>query len=104
MDFQITHTEKESIERFKKLKYPSMYKLDDTDNILFVELVDFDVCSMLLKGKPLKKAQYKEILNDYNKYLGQVRLDSFDIYAFMYHNVLIQVMEIFKKYYGHLNF
>lgn len=59
---------------------------------------------MLLKGKPLKKAQYKEILNDYNKYLGQVRLDSFDIYAFMYHNVLIQVMEIFKKYYGHLSF
>ena len=56
---------------------------------------------MLLKGKPLKKAQYKEILNDYNKYLGQVRLDSFDIYAFMYHTVLIQVMEIFKKYYGH---
>ena len=104
MRFHITNAEEETIEHFRKLKYPTIYKLDDTDNILFVELVDFDVCSALLNGKSINNTQYKEILKEYKKYLDQVKLDSFDDYALMHYNIVIQIMEIFLKYYSYLNF
>ena len=50
MRFHVTNAERETIEHFKKLKYPAIYKLDDTDNILFIELVDFYVCSFTMKA------------------------------------------------------
>lgn len=99
MSFQITPAEREAVERFKGLKYPAIYKLDDTLNILFVETVDFDVCTMLLKGKPLKQARCREILNEYHEYLSQVRTSSFDAYARIHYELLLQVMDIFEKYY-----
>ena len=100
MKFCITNTEKKTIEHFKKLKYPAIYKLDATDNILFVELVDFDVCLFLLKGKRISYIQYKTILKEYKKYLAQVDLNSFDEYALMHYNIVVQIMEIFNKYYS----
>ena len=104
MNFHITNSEKEVIEHFKELKYPAIYKLDVTDNILFVELIDFDVCLWLLNGKSINYTQYKEVLKEYKNYLSQVNLASFDEYALMHYNIVIQIMEIFKKYYRHLNF
>lgn len=104
MKFQITDTEKATIAYFKKLKYPAIYKIDDTDNILFVELVDFDVCSWLLKGQSIDKTQYQQILQKYKNFLEQVKLDSFDEYALMHYNLVIQIMEIFKIYYNYLDF
>lgn len=104
MEFSIIESEKEIIERFQKLKYPAIYKLDTTDNILFVEIVDFDVCSWLLKGKLISNTLYKEVLKEYKKYLSQVNLECFDEYALMHYNIVIQIMEIFEKYYSYLDF
>lgn len=103
MKFHITEIEKEAIERFKKLKYPAIYKQDNTDNILFIELVDFDVCSWLLNGKAINSIQYKEVLKEYKKYQEQVSLESFDEYACMHYNIVNQIMELFKKYYSYLS-
>ena len=102
MKFHITNTERETIEHFKKLKYPAIYKLDATDNILFIELVDFDVCSWLLNGEAINNTQYNGILKEYKKYLEQVKSDSFDEYAFMHYNAVIQIMDLFKKYYSYM--
>lgn len=104
MKFQITDNEKKLIEHFKKIKYPAIYKLDATDNILFVELIDFDICSWLLKGKSINRTQYKQILKEYSKYLEQVKVDLFDKYALEHYNIVIQIMELFKKYYNYLDF
>ena len=103
MKFHVTNAEKILIEYFKKLKCPAIYKLDNTDNILFVESVDFDICNWLLKGKLISSTQYKKILEEYKLYLKQVKLDSFDEYALMHYNYIIQIMQIFKKYYNFLD-
>ena len=36
MKIKISDYEKEILKRFKNLSYPSIYKTDNTDNILFV--------------------------------------------------------------------
>lgn len=43
----LTNNEKIVIKEFQQTRIPSVYKLDDTDNILYIEHVDFDLCNML---------------------------------------------------------
>ncbi|MBE6530470.1 MAG: hypothetical protein E7679_00060 [Ruminococcaceae bacterium] len=99
MKFVISKHEREIIERFKLSKYPSIYKTDRTDNILFLELVDFDVCSYLLKERMINNDQYEHILNEYQTYLMNVNTDHFDEYALNHYKNIVQIMDIFKKYY-----
>ena len=49
----LTDNEKIVIKQFQKTSIPSVYKLDDTDNILYIEHVDFDLCNLLLKNKKI---------------------------------------------------
>ena len=100
MSFCVNDCEKKVIKYFKELKYPNIYKQDLTDNILFIELVDFDVCSLLLKGKLIKRDQYNEIMEAYRKYLSHINIAFFDEYALMHYKELVRIMEIFKKYYA----
>lgn len=100
--FNISKNEKETIMHFKKSKYPAIYKIDLTDNILFIELIDFDVCSLLLKGKSISHIQYEKIIEAYEKYLSQVNIECFDEYALVHYKDVIKIMDMFKKYYGDL--
>lgn len=97
MNYKISKNEKIVIERVEKAKIPTIYKMDLTDNILFVELVSFDVCQLLLKGKPVKKYQYDNIMNEYQKFLAQVNTDMFDDNATFHYKDIVKVMEIFEK-------
>lgn len=99
MKFKISEYEKEILLKFKNSSYPSIYKTDNTDNILFVELVDFDVCTYLLKGKQINKEMYDYIINSYEKFLSQAEIDTFDECTLSYYNNILKIMEIFKKYY-----
>ena len=99
MKFVLSKYEREVIQKFKLSKYPSIYKTDMTDNILFLELVDFDVCSYLLKGKTIDKEQYEHIMNEYQMYLTHLNTNSFDEYALNHYKSIVQIMDIFKKYY-----
>ena len=47
----LTYEDREFVTRFIRMKYPPIYKTDNTDRILFVELVEFDVCPYLLGQK-----------------------------------------------------
>lgn len=98
MRFKISDNERELIRRFKNEKYPSIYKTDKTDNILFVELVDFDVCSALLKGRSIDDKQYKYVMEEYQRFLEQIDIDAFDESALAHYKDILQIMEIFKKY------
>ena len=99
MKIKISDYEKEILKRFKNLSYPSIYKNDNTENILFVESVDFDVCTHLLKGKPMNKEMYDDIIKSYERFLKQVKVDAFDEYTLSHYNDILKIMDIFKKYY-----
>lgn len=102
MKITINQCERAIVECFKKLKYPAIYKLDDTDNILFVERVDFDICSRLLSGKMISDIQYREIIGEYKIFLSQVQLNQFDEYALIHYDILTYIMKLFEKYYCNL--
>ena len=59
MRFKISDYEKERLLKFKDASYPSIYKTDNTDNLLFIEIVDFDVCTYLLEGKQMNEEMIK---------------------------------------------
>ena len=100
MKIKISESEKMILSHFRKMKYPNIYKTDNTDNILFVEMVDFDVCDILLAGKNINLDVYNHIMNNYHNYLKQIDLKNFDEYAQVHYNKIVQIMEIFTKYYG----
>ena len=102
MKIKLSKLEKGILRAFKNLLYPSIYKTDDTDNILFIESVDFDVCPILLKGKKISKESYNEIMVSYDRFLKQVNLNTFDDYALAHYHLVVKIMEIFNKYYGNL--
>lgn len=86
------------IKEFKQSKIPSIYKTDNTDNILYVEHVDFDLCNELLKGK---KVDYTTIQNEiymYSNFLSQISIIQFDKEAIEYFKLINSIFEIFLKY------
>ncbi len=98
MRYKLQSHEMDFVKRFKAMKYPPIYKLDNTANILFVESVDFDVCKYLLRGKNVSEDNYQTIMEEYEEYLSTIDIQAFDEYAFEHYKLLTQVMEIFKKY------
>ncbi len=99
MKIKITEDEKIILSKFRKMKYPDIYKIDNTDNILFVEMIDFNVCDFLLKGKIINIDTYDNIMSRYHNYLMQVNLNDFDEYAKNHYGIVVQIMKIFNKYY-----
>ena len=100
MKYKLTADEKNLILQFKKDSYPSIYKLDHTDNILFVELVDFDVCNYLLAKKRIDQATLAEIMCEYQRFLSQIDIEAFDEYALSHFRKIVMIMDMFQKYYG----
>lgn len=98
MNLKISNSEKQFILQFRKECYPSIYKTDPTDNILFVELVDFDICSFLLNNKTVEEEYYHFVMNNYQRYLKQIDLNLFDENALNFHKKILHIMELFQKY------
>lgn len=94
----LTDLEKEVVEKFRQSKIPSIYKLDDTDNILYVEHVIFDLCKMLLKRKRATKECVQEEIKAYATFLGQLSIFKFDEEAINHLKLLNEVINIFLKY------
>ena len=97
---RLTYEEMEFVNGFIKMKYPPIYKTDKTDRILFVELVEFDVCSYLLGHRQIDVEQYCYILGEYEKYLSQTDISIFDEYAKEHFKIVVKLMDLFKKYYN----
>ena len=95
----LTDKEREIVIKFINMKYPPVYKTDNTDRILFVELVEFDVCPYLLGKIRLNNEQYDHILTEYERYLAQTDDTLFDEYAREHFELIVKLIELFKKYY-----
>jgi len=99
MRYRISIDEKKIVEQFKNLRIPSIFKDDFTDRILFVEDVDFDVCTPLLKGKDIPDDFYNEMLERCDNFVAKSDdINEFDEYTLNYYNTCLQVVEIMKKY------
>lgn len=94
----ITDAEKQMIKKFKKLSIPVIYKLDDTDNILYVEHVDFDLCKTLLRGKKVSKEVVQNEIENYSTFLAQSSILEFDAYTKEYFKLLIEIVNMFINY------
>ena len=77
----LTYEDREFVTKFISMKYPPIYKTDKTDRILFVELVEFDVCPYLLGQIQIDSEQYSYILDEYERYLSQTDISIFDNFA-----------------------
>lgn len=96
----LTNAERKIVDSFLAMKYPPIYKTDKTDRILFVELVDFDVCPFLLGKIRISSEQFCYILQEYDKYLAQTDEALFDKYAAEHYKLIVQLISLFKKYYS----
>ena len=93
----LTDNERKIVKKFQQAKIPSVYKLDDTDNILYVEHVDFDLCCMLIKNKKVNNEYVQNEIKEYAKFLKQLDISNYDNDAKMYLMLLIEVINIFLK-------
>lgn len=98
MKFKITDEEKRIIELFEQSKIPTAYTADNAD-INFVERVHSDICSFLLNATAITCETYCEIDNNYKEFTSKITFENFDENALFHYKLLLEVMEIFKKYY-----
>lgn len=93
----LTNNEKRVIKEFQQTSIPSVYKFDDTDNILYIEHIDFDLCNMLLKNEKVSIEYVQNEIKEYAKFLKQLDISGYDNDAKMYLMLLTEVINIFLK-------
>ena len=93
----LTNNEKRVIKEFQQTSIPSVYKFDDTDNILYIEHIDFDLCNMLLKNEKVSIEYVQNEIKEYAKFLKQLDISGYDNDAKMYLMLLKEVINIFLK-------
>ena len=93
----VTHTDKLVIQQFQKTSIPSVYILGDTDTILYIEHVDFDLCNILLKNKKMNIEYVQSEFKEYAKFLEQLDISSYDNDAKKYLVLLTEVINTFLR-------
>lgn len=93
----LTNNEKIVIKDFRQTRIPSTYKFDDTDNILYIEHVDFDLCDILLKNKKVSNDYVQNEFKELAKFLTQLNIKNYDKDDKKYLNLLLEVVSIFIK-------
>ncbi len=94
----LTENEKRIIQTFQQTRIPSIYKLDNTDNILYIEHVDFDLCKMILKEKKISKEWAQCEILEYSKFLSQINIISLDAEALEHLRLVNAIISLFIKY------
>lgn len=93
----LTNNEKIVIKDFRQTRIPSAYKFDNTDNILYIEHVDFDLCDILMKNKKVSNDCVQNELKELAKFLTQLNIKNYDKDDKKYLNLLLEVVRIFIK-------
>ena len=89
--------EKELIKRFRETRIPLILKIDNTDNILYAEHVDFDLCKMLLKGKKVNVDCLQNEIELFTNFLAQISILEFNEEEKKYFKLLIEIVSMFIK-------
>jgi len=96
--YKISDIEKEVLKNFKRLKIPQMFKTEYIDHMLFIELVDFDICTYLLEGKKFPNNFYAEVMQNYDQFKKNIDISNLDEWSKKYYYECIKVLEIFEKH------
>lgn len=104
----LTDLEIEKVKGYQHARIPEIYKFDHTANILFVEDVDFDLCTALLQKMKVKTDLFRtkkkvdrefvlNVIKEYSLYLSEVNIDEFDSYAMEHFKVLNEIVALFFR-------
>lgn len=94
----LNKSEKDIVLTFKKKNYPNFFKLDNTDNILYIEHVDFDLCDALLKNIKVNIWDVQNELKLYANFLLKLDISACDEETKEYIGFLMQVVTIFINF------
>lgn len=95
--YNLTKEEKSFLETFKKTRIPFIFRDDYIEHMLFIELLDFDICSFLLKDKEITTNLYSEAMNGYSYFMDDVDTKKLDKDALIYYEMCKDVIRILKE-------
>lgn len=94
--YNLTEEEKAVLNKFCKYSIPFIFKSGEYCGYMqYFELVNFEICSALLKGKRIDEKIYQMIMSQRVDIIKE-KLDS---YALEFFNLYLLVENIVKKYY-----
>ncbi len=91
----LTECERKIIMKLKQSKIPHLFKYDYTDNILFVEHVEFDLCDLLIKNKIVNNDFVQKEIKAFSTFLYQLNVLNLDEESKTYLDTLMKVVHIF---------
>ena len=100
LPIKLTEKEKAFVIQFKQKSHPIVFSESETEDALFLETVDYDVCPLLLTVKVVNQNVYADISDGYRRFLENIDQTQFDAYTKKYFEDLQVLMDIFEKYYG----
>lgn len=96
--YKIDNVEKEILLNFKKSKIPEVFKFDYIEHMLFIELVDFEICTCILNGEKFSKDYYNSAMKDFILFKDIVETTKLNDEEMYYYEQCLRVMGIFEKY------
>ena len=94
----LTNFEKSIVKKIQNTRIPAVYKEDLTDNILYIEHVEFDLCKILLKNKKESKEFVQEEFKEYARFLTQLDISNYDDDTKTHLLLIMEVVNMFFKY------
>lgn len=96
----ITVLERQTLKKFKNMSIPHIFKDDYIEFMLFFELIDFDICTLLLNNRILSEKLYKEAMCGYEMLKDHLDINVLDDSALEYYNLCLSIREIMIKHYS----
>ncbi len=92
--YKLTKEEKTILKTFKDFRIPLIFKDDYIEHMLFIELLDFDICTYLLENKEITKKIFNEALNGYRYFMEDIDINKLDNDALKYYQMCKDVIRI----------
>lgn len=93
--YKLTDEEKDIVNKFYHYNIPFIFKSGEYSGYMqYFELIDFEVCYALLKGKQIDEKIYQMIVSE-----GvDIKKEKLDNYALEYFNLYLLIETLVRKY------
>ena len=98
MKYKITDEESFIVESFKSSRIPAIFKEDYIECMLFLELIDFDICTSLIKGEKISEEIVEMAIDGSKDYIALIDITRLDDISYNYYKQCILIIDIMKKY------
>ena len=98
--YRLTNYEREMVCKFRNYSIPYIFKSGEYCGYMqYFEFIDFEICYLLLNGKPIGESNYKIIFSEELDDNKKIQRDKLDKNALDFYNLYLSIEEIVKKYY-----